>query len=131
MKKKIAITNIDECMTCGACIVACASKFHNTAFEDDACISFGFKNDKMKLNLCTQCGKCAKECPEEAISANKFGVYTIDKKKCVNCGKCAEVCPFGVVVKKEYAPYPNKCILCGACVKACPAELLYIKEIDK
>ena len=129
MKKKIAVKDADACMNCGTCFVACSTKFHKTTWEDDACIGFGFKKDgTAKLAICTQCGKCAKECPEEAIQPNKFGVYTIDKKKCKNCGKCVEVCPFGLVVPGKETP--NKCIVCGACVKACPVDALFIKEIE-
>lgn len=129
MKKKLAVTNHDECMTCMSCAVACANAFHKTMDEDQSCIRLGYKKDgSIKVVTCIQCGKCAKNCPEEAIKQNKFGVYTIDKKKCVNCGKCAEVCPFGLIVNTADKPTPNKCIVCGACVKACPAEILYIQE---
>ncbi len=128
MKKKIAVTDPNECMTCAACVVACADKFHKTTYEEDSCIQFNFKGNDIKIKACVQCGKCAKNCPEEAITQNKFGVYTINKKKCVNCGKCAEVCPFGLIVYKPNGTAPNKCIVCGACVKACPAEILYVME---
>lgn len=128
MKKKLAVTNQDECMSCLSCVVACATAFHKTTFEDFSCIQLDYKKDKMKVKVCTQCGKCAKECPEDAIKQNKFGVYVIDKKVCKNCGKCAEVCPFGLIVQADNKPTPNKCIACGACVKACPVDILYIKE---
>ena len=126
--KKIAITNVDECMSCMACANACSDAFYKKIDEDLACIKPGFnKKGNFKVLACTQCGKCAKECPEEAISQNKKGVYVVDKKKCVACGKCVEVCPFGVMVQEGDKP-ASKCIVCGKCVKACPVEILYIKE---
>lgn len=131
MKKKLAVTNPEECQSCASCVTACATAFHKVTYEDKSCIQIGYKNDKFKVFTCVQCGKCAKECPEEAISKNKFGVYIIDKKKCVNCGKCVEVCPMGLVVASEYKPTPNKCIACGICVKACPVDILYIKETEE
>lgn len=128
MKKKLAVTNHDECRACLSCVVACSTAFHKSMNEDQSCIQLGYKKDQLKVMVCVQCGKCAKNCPEEAIKQNKFGVYTIDKKKCVNCGKCAEICPFGLIVNTSDKPTPNKCIACGACVKACPAGILYIQE---
>jgi ferredoxin len=48
--------------------------------------------------LCTACGACETECPNDAISVAGF-VYAIDASKCKECEgvydspKCAEVCP--------------------------------------
>ena len=41
---------------------------------------------------CIACGKCARNCPENAISIVD-GRAKIDPKKCVGCGECIEVCP--------------------------------------
>ena len=126
--KKLSVKKNAQCMACLECVRACSEAFYKEFHQDYSCIRIVAKADGAKPNTCIQCGKCAKNCPEEAIKQNKFGVYTIDKKKCVNCGKCAEVCPFGLIVNTADKPTPNKCIVCGACVKACPAEILYIQE---
>jgi ferredoxin len=48
--------------------------------------------------LCTACGACETECPNEAIAPKDF-VFAIDPDKCKECKgihdqpKCAEVCP--------------------------------------
>jgi Fe-S-cluster-containing hydrogenase component 2 len=131
MTKKLAVLNNDECMLCLACEVACSEAFYKRYHngEDLSCIHVTVKEDKStKVQVCVQCGKCAKTCEVEAITQNAKGVYTIDKKLCVDCGKCVEVCPFSVIVKAEDKDYPTKCIACGICVKACPAQILEIKE---
>jgi ferredoxin len=43
---------------------------------------------------CIQCGACASECPEGAIS-EVDGYYVIDASICKDCGSCADVCPTG------------------------------------
>ena len=46
---------------------------------------------------CKSCGKCAKNCPVEAISGEKKVPYTIDAAKCIKCGSCLDNCPFHAI----------------------------------
>lgn len=43
----------------------------------------------VKNNDCVYCGKCKKECPNQAISDK----IVIDNEKCLRCGRCVSVCP--------------------------------------
>jgi NADH-quinone oxidoreductase subunit F len=43
---------------------------------------------------CTQCGKCAKACPENAIAWKKGEYAKIDREKCIKCKSCIEACDF-------------------------------------
>ena len=47
--------------------------------------------------LCKGCGKCAKQCPMEAISGQIRMPHTIDTEKCIKCGACWGSCPFGAI----------------------------------
>ena len=56
---------------------------------------------------CIGCGKCAKNCPVDAISktdyiapGKKLPAYTIDTNKCIKCGACVAGCKFGAISKK-------------------------------
>jgi len=126
--KKLAVSDQSACMACLACENACSEAFYKKMDNTLSCVSIIMKNDKVKTNVCSQCGVCAKACEAGAITQNAKGVYMIDKKKCVNCGKCIEACPFDVIVRAEGAAAPSKCIACGICAKACPMNILYIKE---
>jgi Fe-S-cluster-containing hydrogenase component 2 len=128
--KRLATQNTEACMTCLTCENACAQAFYKTmhpSSENLTCIHVGAKDNKPKLNVCVQCGKCAKACPENAIKQNDKGVFMIDKKACKNCGVCVKECPFQVMVSASNAATVSKCIACGICVKACPQDVLYIK----
>jgi len=49
---------------------------------------------------CNNCGECAAECPEEAIShgiVDGKEVHVIDIEKCTACGVCADICPEGAI----------------------------------
>ena len=41
---------------------------------------------------CVACGRCAKQCPSEAITIVE-GVAQIDETKCTRCGACVPACP--------------------------------------
>ena len=62
-----------------------------------------FVIDKYK---CIGCGKCAKNCPADAITrtdyiapGHKLASFTIDTTKCVKCGACVAGCKFGAITK--------------------------------
>jgi NADH:ubiquinone oxidoreductase subunit F (NADH-binding)/(2Fe-2S) ferredoxin/Pyruvate/2-oxoacid:ferredoxin oxidoreductase delta subunit len=54
-------------------------------------------------NVCTMCGRCAKVCPEKAITGKRKTKkeagepFKIDTEKCVKCGMCFETCKFEAI----------------------------------
>ncbi len=65
-------------------------------------LSFTIDKDK-----CIGCGKCAKNCPVDAINktdyiapGHKLASYAIDTAKCIKCGACIAGCKFGAISKK-------------------------------
>ena len=126
--KKLSVKKDIECMACLECVRACSTAFYKEFHQDKACLQIVEKAGAAKPQVCIQCGKCAKNCPQQAITQNPKGVYMINKKLCVGCGKCVEVCPFHVCLLPEGAATASKCIACGICAKACPMEMLEIVE---
>ena len=126
--KKLSVKKGIDCQACLSCSMACSKAYFKTEDQDKAFVQIRMKGAQPAPFTCIQCGKCARSCPQEAITQNAKGVYMINKKKCVGCGKCVEVCPFHLVVLPEGAESAAKCIACGICVKACPMEMLEIVE---
>jgi NADP-reducing hydrogenase subunit HndC len=63
-------------------------------------------NYKIDMDKCIGCGKCAKNCPADAITktnyiapGHKLPSLTIDPAKCVKCGACMDGCKFGAISK--------------------------------
>ena len=51
-----------------------------------------------KQELCTSCGLCLQDCPEDAITLDPL---EINLNKCIGCGKCITSCPRGAIVRPE------------------------------
>ena len=127
--KKLVVSKEYPCKACLSCVRACSEAFYKTFDPDLSCIRITAKPDGgPKVMSCIMCGKCARVCPEQAISQNAKGVYMIDKKKCVGCGKCVEACPMHVMVLAPQVGKASKCIACGICAKACPMGILSVEE---
>ena len=67
----------------------------------------GLINYSIDMDKCIGCGKCAKNCPVDAISrtdyiapGHKLASFTIDTSKCVKCGACVAGCKFDAISKK-------------------------------
>jgi NADP-reducing hydrogenase subunit HndC len=48
---------------------------------------------------CMGCGKCQRNCPQDAIEGEKKVVHKISSEKCIKCGICVTVCSFDAVMK--------------------------------
>ncbi len=73
------------------CPAGVCKKLLNFTIDQDACIG---------------CGKCAKNCPANAIEkttyvapGHKLPSLTIDTAKCIKCGACIDGCKFGAISK--------------------------------
>lgn len=126
--KKVVVIDKGNCAGCETCERACAKAYYKVDDPKLACIHFTEQEDGTYKNLvCIQCGKCARACPQEAITKNAKGVYMVNKKLCISCGACVRACPFGVMVLAPGST-ASKCVACGICVRACPLSILAIQD---
>ena len=141
MKGSIYV-QIDKCLSCHSCELACAlehsqSKDLVQAIQEDpppvARVHVQHIEGAGVPVQCKHCedAPCVSVCPREAIE--KLGPaqpVIIDPEKCTGCNFCVAACPFGVVVVPSDRKIAVKCDLCPqrikeglepACVSACPS----------
>ena len=74
--KKLSVKKGSECMACLQCVQACSEAFYKENDVTKSCIQIVERKGAAKPMVCTQCGLCAKACPNGAITQNpKTGVY--------------------------------------------------------
>lgn len=119
-----------KCCGCRACQVACSLNLFVESNPKKGALNILAhfpEPGTYEVKVCTQCGKCAAVCPEDAIRLDDRGAYYVDFATCTLCGLCEPECPDGVMfVRPALAQAAWKCTLCGDCVKVCGTSVLSI-----
>lgn len=155
MTRKAIITDLNRCVGCLACSVACK------AVNGVEIGSFWLKILRIGPNpieggsgqypdvehyylpvQCQHCDdpECIKVCPTEASHKLEDGTVQIDKSKCIGCQFCAMACPYNVRYLNESEGVVEKCTLCEQkiaqnelpqCVTQCNARARYFGDLDE
>jgi len=154
MKQLSIMVDLDRCIGCRTCIVACRNHKglvdhahaapgkmpHYLRVESRLDGTYPNLKEDFWVVMCQQCKKpaCVKACPSGAISKDsQTGIVLIDKQKCTGAKKCLEKCPYGVVQFGGLGKYAHKCDLCHdrvihglepVCVETCLADALSFGE---
>jgi Fe-S-cluster-containing dehydrogenase component len=142
--RSLLAIELDTCVRCGHCSVACADSHGTARFErrgEHAALLLtrrGATPAQRALlfpHACQHCRDpaCLVECPTGAILRAPDGAVVIRDDACTGCGACAKACPWDALrmapradaTRSLGALVATKCDLChGAagpeCVSACP-----------
>lgn len=121
---RILLVDLDNCVRCYACEVACRQE-HDLTFEtksrwcqvktiEPRSVKGGLNMDFVPL-MCFQCDDppCAYFCPVNAISKRKDGIVVVNEEVCTGCRLCIYGCPYGMMFYNEVKSIAAKCDLCA------------------
>ncbi len=150
--------NVDECIGCKLCVVACKDKndlplgekyrrvydYGGGSWkvdENGVMSTDGFFMQFVSLS-CNHCSApaCLASCPVGAIIKRDDGIVYIDKTACIGCKACIGACPYGAPYMSSATGVSQKCDLCydlidkgenPVCVQSCPMRCLEYGEIEE
>lgn len=121
MSEKLLLIDIDKCVGCYACEIACKEE-HNLPLESRWCrvVTIGPRKagDGLHMDIvpimCIHCDDpiCAYFCPVGAIEKRQDGIVIIDEDKCNGCKLCLDGCPYGAIYFNKEKKVAEKCNLC-------------------
>lgn len=149
MAQKVLVIDLDRCIGCRGCEVACKQEngvVLGSAWNKVRTVGPSGKYPDVEMYffpaVCQQCREpqCVKVCPTGAsYKRSEDGIVLVDKEKCIGCRYCMMACPYGVRSFNKEMRVVEKCTLCiqlqeagekPACVKNCPGKARLFGDID-
>jgi len=149
MNNKFMLIDIDKCVACYACEVACKQE-NGLPLTSRWCrvVAIGPRKAEGQVHqdflpvFCNHCDDpiCSYFCDFDAIVKGEDGVVLIDEEKCTGCGICVFGCPYGFISLDQGKKLAGKCSLCTnrtdnglepSCVQHCLSGALQFVTIDE
>ena len=154
------VINLDRCIGCYTCQIACKDEHVGNAFPPITKPQPTFDHFWIRIHEvervlspshirvhyitipCQQCGDapCMKEAKEDAIYRRQDGIVIIDPVKAAGQKQLVQSCPYEVIFWNEAENLPQKCTFCAhllddgwkepRCVQTCPTGCLNFGDLD-
>ena len=155
MTQYAIITDLNRCVGCLACTVACkpvnnvpVGAFWIKTLRVGPNPIEGGSGDWPDVEMyflpiqCQHCAdpECVKVCPTGASHKAADGTVQIDKSKCIGCQFCAMSCPYNVRYLNEEERVVEKCTLCEQkiaqgelpqCVAQCGSRARFFGDLEQ
>lgn len=136
MAKIMKAAEMEKCIGCYCCMLACARQVHSSLSLDRSGIhirTLGGLTAGFQAVVCLAClpAPCAEACPTGAFRQRKGGGVRYSREACIHCGSCKEACPVDAIIMDRETGEPVVCYHCGSCVPFCPHSCLIMTEGKK
>ena len=149
------VTDIDRCVGCHACTVACKAindvpvgRFWNRVLRVGPTPKVGGSGQYPDVEMyflnvsCQHCAdpECIKVCPTGASFKAEDGTVQVDHEACIGCEACIQACPYGAPKSIEAEGIVRKCDGCiewlknglqPACSGACSTRCLQFVDAEE
>ncbi len=148
MARYAMVIDLDKCVGCQACSVACSEEWEvpigaaRTHIRSTGIVgTFPRLMSVFHVAQCNQCDHppCVLPCPTGATSQTENGIVKVDHGLCIGCGYCVEACPYDARYINERTKQVDKCDFCSsrverglqpACVTTCTAHAKYFGDLE-
>jgi len=114
MTKYAMVIDLNTCVGCNACMVACAMENQTPVWDTKKWRTYvhdeeiGVGEDVHRRffpRLCNHCDNppCMTVCPTGATTKKENGIVVVDEDICMGCLACAMACPYHARVEVTYA----------------------------
>lgn len=153
--QKAIITDLNRCVGCLACSVACKAlnevpigEFWNRVVRVGPNPEYeGADYPDVYMYFlpvtCQHCAdpECVHVCPTGASTKDEDGTIQVDKELCIGCGACLDACPYGVRYINADTNVAEKCTMCQQtineeggvpqCVSQCGGNARWFGDIEE
>lgn len=136
MKRYAMAIDLEACVGCSACSVACTMEndvpigIHRLWIRNTELGTFPNLTVEFRPEQCNHCedAPCVPVCPTGCCYVTEDGIVDIDARKCIACSACIAACPYdarsmhpsGHVTKCDFCRHRLEEGRLPACVETCP-----------
>jgi tetrathionate reductase subunit B len=142
------VTDIDLCVGCHACTVACNAEWAVPPGQARTRVqaapvsgTFPALSSAIHVAQCNHCDHppCVDACPSGATAQLPSGIVHVDEQVCIGCGYCVDACPYDARFVNPRTRKADKCDFClprvergqePACVATCTAHAKRFGDLE-